>query len=471
MARPLGVVAVTFGWLGWLTLSPAFGFPSLATAAMFNRVLAPGEDPGFWLGWALLLIGLIGAATVYLTAIDWGLVRPGIASGTVYGALCWLFVGAVIMPILGLAVPAPAPAVPGPPSPPDPMRGSFMMLHLGITAPITGLIGWLIFGVVVGSTAGSRATDPSARRLVPSWSGRPRVSAGLLSAVVASAIAVFALVAAGWVAGRFALPWTGSPPAAAEPSSASVPALPEGAVFVSIVELPQAAGATLGPHAHVPGFAWSLDGVETINFHDGTTLRVGPGEAGFMGAQAVHSHVNADDLLPAGALALAIVALAALIGVFASRPQLPRAPLLLVALVLLGAAGAVGTWNPWSNDWLFISVRPEAARGAPMPLPTASRVYESPNLSQLPPGPYQEAVEEITVAPNGQVEDLGSAGAAVLLVLDGRIEVQSAGDSSITIATREATLLQSDAPVVVSNPLDRPARLLRFAVTSEASLR
>jgi hypothetical protein len=280
---------------------------------------------------------------------------------------------------------------------------------------------------------------------------------------------MLAMVAAGWVAGRLVIPWPGSPVGAAEPYSGPVEALPEGAVFVSIIELPQAAGATLGPHAHVPGFAWSLDGVETINFHDGSTLRVDPEEAGFMGADAVHSHVNADDRLPAGALAVAIVALAGLACVVAHRPEQSAGRLVSVVLGLLIVAGVVGTWNPWSNDWLFISARPEAARGGAMPLPTASRVYESPGLSSLPPGPYLETIEEVTVEPDADPVEIGSAGAEVLLVLDGRIEVQPDGGSPTAIGSREGTLVQSGSSVVVSNPGERPARLLEFIVMPTAS--
>lgn len=92
-------------------------------------------------------------------------------------------------------------------------------------------------------------------------------------------------------------------------------------------------------------------------------------------------------------------------------------------------------------------------------------MYESPDLGALPPGPYVETLEEITVAPGVVAADVGSAGAAVLLVLDGRVEVQPAGGSSIQIGARGATLLQPGASVRVTNAGDRPAHLLKFAVT------
>jgi quercetin dioxygenase-like cupin family protein len=244
-----------------------------------------------------------------------------------------------------------------------------------------------------------------------------------------------------------------------------VKGLPQGADFFSMLELPQAPGAVLGPHAHVAGFAYSLHGVETLTFDDGRTIRVGPGEAGFMGAQAAHSHLNADGRVPAAAVALLIVALAGVVSLIWFRPPRRDGRLLPVALVLLIAAGALGTWNPWYNDWLFLSVRPVAARGAPMPIPTASRLYESPDLGALPPGPYVETLEEITVAPGAAAMEVGSVRAAVLLVLAGQVDVQPAGGSSVQIGIRAATLLQPGASVQLTSAGDRPAHVLRFAVT------
>ena len=132
--------------------------------------------------------------------------------------------------------------------------------------------------------------------------------------------------------------------------------------------------------------------------------------------------------------------------------------------MLLLATGALGTLNPWSNDWVFISVRSVTNRGAPMPLPTASRVFESPDLGALP-GTYVQTLDEITLAPGGAAADVGSIGAAVLLALDGRVDVQPAGGSSTQIGAREATVLQPGAQVRLANAGDRPAHLLRLELT------
>jgi Cupin domain. len=360
------------------------------------------------------------------------------------------------MPLLGLAFPSATATASAALNPPDPMHGSFMMLHLGVGAPIAALVAWLMFGAVLGATAGSRSRDPSLRD--------PRTRRML---VLGAAISIVVLLAVGLVGLRLNTPpadssLTATRTLATEPAQA----LPKGADYFSILELAQTPSAALGPHAHpYAGFAYSLKGVATIAFDDGPTIRVGPGDVGFIGTQAAHTHSNADDRVPSAALALLIVALAAAVCLIWLRPARRDGRLLPIALVLLIAAGALGTLDPGSNDWLFLSVRAVSGRGAAMPLPTASRIYESPDLGALAPGPYVQTLEEITVAPGAEAADAGSAGAAVLIVLDGRVEVRSAGGSSIQIGARASTLLQPGASVRIINAGDRPAHLLKFAVT------
>jgi len=157
--------------------------------------------------------------------------------------------------------------------------------------------------------------------------------------------------------------------------------LPAGTDYFSVLELTQPPGATLGPHAHpYAGFADSVRGVATIDFGGGQTIRVTPDDVGFIGTQAAHSHRNTDDQVPSALLALLIVGLAVAVGLIWFRPGRRSARLLVVALILLIAAGTLGAMNPWSNDWLFLSVRAVSQRGGPMPLPTTSRLYESSDL-------------------------------------------------------------------------------------------
>lgn len=440
MGRGFAALAAIAVWLGWFSICPAFGLPSLGPAAMFNRVLAPRADASFLLGWALVFIGLAIAALVYFAAVERRLLRPGIASGLAYGVVGWLVAGAIVMPILGLADPI---AVPPPPAPPEPMHGSFMMLHLGLGAPLASLFAWLMFGTVLGAGADWRPAYPVRR-----WA---------LLFGVAAAVAVLVGVAR-------ALP--NVPPASSEGTatralgSGRVDTLPDGPLFISVFRLPQAAGATLGPHAHVPGFACTLRGVATMSFADAPTMRVAAGEAGFMAAQQVHTHLNTDDRLAASVLGILLVAGGVVVAVLGARRD---RRLMSAALAVLIVVGGMAVWNPWSNDWFFVSVRPAAGRGGPMPLPTASRTYESPDLVGLPTGPYVETVDELTVAP-GSAVSIAAVGASLILVLDGQAVITPSGQAGATIGIHQATLVQPGSSVQVAAAGNRPARLLQFTV-------
>lgn len=467
MRRVFGALAAIVAWVGWLTVSPALGFPTLATAAMFNRVLVPREDPGFWLGWALLLIGLSSAALLYVVASDRGRLRPSIASGIVYGAICWLIAGAIVMPLLGLALPAAQSAAPPPGAaapPPDPMQGSFMMLNLGPGAPIAALVAWFLFGAVIGATSHLAASSPQVRQRVTAFMAGPddprRRSALALAGGAAVVLMVVAIVLIASLSARPALPTATS---ARTLASGPVEALPPGADFVSVIELAQASGATLGPHAHVAGFAYAINGVETLQFGESGSIRVAPGEGGFMGTQQGHLHANVDDRLSAALLAVLIVGAAATVCLTQIGPTRRAGRLPPAALAVLIAAGAIGIWSPWSNDWLFIAIRPAAARGAAMPLPTASRVYESPDIGELPPGPYVATLQEIVVAPGATPFEVASTGAVVVLVLDGTVGLESA-DGSSQIGAGAATLVRTGSSVRITTTEQRLAHVLTFGV-------
>jgi hypothetical protein len=145
-------------WLGWLAVAPAVGFPTLGAAALINRDVASDENPGFWLGWLILVLGLVAAVGVYLV-IAGRLPKAGIGAGLLYGIGLWLVAGAVVMPILAWAEPAtppPPPLPPGvnpPPLPPNPMHPSFMMLDLSAWAPVCAAVAWLLFGAILGATS------------------------------------------------------------------------------------------------------------------------------------------------------------------------------------------------------------------------------------------------------------------------------------------------------------------------------
>lgn len=463
--QPLGVVGAIVVWLGWFQVAPALGFPTIGPAAMLNRVFLPKSDPGVWLGWVLMVLGLLAVAGLYALAAARGWIQAGAFSGLGFGVAAWAIAGMVVMVIIGrISPPAPAPpAPPGPPLPttPDPMHATFLMLHLGWLAPVDALVAWLLFGALVGAPSVSieQATTGSAARSQAVTGVTP--AGGLLVLIVA-------LIAGGWIAvSHSALAQAPTRAQSRVLATGPAKALPSGALFVSVIELPQAPGARLGPHAHVPGFAYVLRGRESISFTDQGTMDLEAGQGGFTGALAVHEHEN-PDRVPAAALAAGLVA----VGVALSAASLTRAAATRGAVVALSAlllvAGAVALWNPWANGWFFIGVRPATARGGVMPLPNASRVYESPDLQGLSAGPYTETLRIITVPAGGQIIVEQEPGPETFLVLSGRGAIRVNRDRPLSLETSQAALAQQGATVRFSNSGDETLSLLSFSVVGSA---
>jgi quercetin dioxygenase-like cupin family protein len=131
---------------------------------------------------------------------------------------------------------------------------------------------------------------------------------------------------------------------------------------------------------------------------------------------------------------------------------------------VLIVAGAVALWDPWANDWYFIGVRPEAVRGGVMPLPNASRVYESPRLEGLSAGPYTETMRIITVPARGRTSGEQEPGTEAFLVLSGQGAIQVNADPPISLGTSETVLAQQGDSVRISNPAEQALSLLSFSV-------
>jgi mannose-6-phosphate isomerase-like protein (cupin superfamily) len=461
LVRLLGVISAVVAWLGWFEIAPALGFPTIGPAAMLNRVIVPESNPGVWQGWLVMVLGLVLVAAVFAlaTAREW--IPSGPMSGVLFGLAAWAVAGMVLMVILGRISP-PAPAPPAPPGPalpttPDPMHATFLMLHLGGLAPVEALLAWLLFGAVIGSTfdsiepagAWAAARSPGGAGLV--------LSVGLL-------ILLAGLMAAGWILKNDTAGAQGSTDVGRQVlASGPAEALPDGAVFVSIIELPQAPGAKLGPHAHVPGFAYVRRGREVISFPLRPTLELDPGEGGFMSALAIHSHENRNRV-PAAALAVLLLAIGLALAIVSLLKITPRRPVMAALSGLLLVAGAVALWDPWVNDWYFIAVRPASARGGAMPLPDASRVYESPDLDALSAGPYTEKLQVIILPVGGQTSVDHEPGPETFLVLSGEGTIQMNGDVPTPLGKSQAVLAQQGASVRLSNPGGDSLSVLSFSV-------
>jgi hypothetical protein len=464
-AGGLGAIAAIVAWLGWFQIAPALGFPTIGPAAMLNRVFLPHSDPGVWIGWILLVLLLALAAGLYWMLDGRGLFQGRPLFGLLFGVAAWAIAGLIVMPIIGhISGPAPTPPPPpGPPIPttPDPMHATFMMLHLGVLAPLEALLAWLLFGAALGAALAAGTDDERVTE-----AGAPVVLAAAL--VFASMLFADGIEAQEAEAARTDQQVRTSP-AARVLATGTARALPPGNDFMSVIELPQAAGATLGPHGHIPGFAYVLGGEEAIAFAGGPTNRIGEGQGGFMGALAVHSHENRRGQLPAGMLSVGLLVLGLGLVLTGATRWPGRRTTVATLTVLLIAGGALALWNPWANDWYFIGVRPASTRRGVMPLPNATRVYESADLRGHSPGPYTEKLEVITVPAGSRWTVPREPGAEMLLALNGGARVQINGGQPILLGPHQAAMAQQGEAVSLSNPGKSMLDVLSFSVTPAAS--
>ena len=402
MRRVLVGTAAVVASLGWLQLAPAFGFPVTAPAATLDRMLGAHREAGP-AGWALLLLGEAVLVAGYLLVVEprtRGLVAP-----LAYALGAWLLSGAVLMPVIGL--------IQGSPPITDPMRATFFMLNLGPGAAVESLVAWLLFGAVL---AAARPLDMSPRDFF----------------LTSGAVALAAVVA-------FAIPAIVMKTNESHVVEGSVAALPTGPVFISVLELPQPAGAVLAPHApHIPGFVLDVWGTATMAI-GGTTVDVHPGDAVFLANQLRHDHENRAAVPAAIVLAVLLVGLtvALLAGLWRRR-----AVVVLAALLVLGV---VATIDPLMNDWYFVGVRPASQHGGLMLVPAAHRTFESENLTGLAAGSYTERLTYRWLASG---ESAGITGPAAIVVLDGQGSVTVGGGTTSLSAQSGVTIADgADATV------------------------
>jgi hypothetical protein len=402
MRRSLVALTAVAAMLGWSQLAPAFGFPVIAPAGMLDRIFGASREAGP-VGWVLLLLGLAVFVAVYFLVVERRTRGP--IAPIAFGIGAWLVSGAVIMPVVA--------QLQGTTAASDPMHAEFFMLNLGVGAAAESLIGWLIFGAVLA--AGVMVTV-SARTFV-------------LAAGAAALAAAVALVSPGLIAQG----------ASGKVVEGHLAALPSAPVFISVLELPQPAGAVLGPHSHIAGFVVDIAGTATMVI-SGNVVDIGAGDAAFTGDQLPHDHENRAAVPFAIALAVIVVGLAIALGALPGRGQ--GVPLMVALLV----AGTVATVNPFMNDWFFIGVRQASARGAVMQVPAAHRTYESANLTGLATGPY---VERLTDRGLASGESVRVAGPAAIVVLVGRASVVMDGATAV-LSARAGTTIAGGADAVVT---------------------
>lgn len=248
-----------------------------------------------------------------------------------------------------------------------------------------------------------------------------------------------------------------------------VKALPAGKVFEAILEFRQLPGSDFGPHAHVPGILYTLHGTATISYPGAAPLSVGPGEAAFIPALAVHTHQNLDGRIGAGAIAIGLVVLVILLCA-ATWLRGGRRRVAIAALsVLLIAGGTLPVIGATSNDYYLLAVRSPSEHDRPMPRPDGRVAFLSPDLNPIPAAPYVETLSAITVPPGMRYDAPNVAGPQTVIAVAG------SGDANIGNQTQKlggggADMAQTGQTLAIVNTGSDALQVLDFAVTSLAAM-
>ena len=99
-----------------------------------------------------------------------------------------------------------------------------------------------------------------------------------------------------------------------------------------------------------------------------------------------------------------------------------------------------------------------------MPLPNASRVYESPDLEGVSPGPYTENLELITVPSGGRFTVAEEPGPETFVVLSGQGAVSLDGRPATSLGRSDAALAQQGTSVQISNTSEETLSVLSFSL-------
>ncbi len=145
LAGLLGTAAMT----ALMYAAPMMGMPKMDIATVLGTMFLASPGPAFWLGMMIhFTMGTVLFPAIYRFAL-----QPhnssGTGSGALFGLILWAAANFMVMPMMGAIHPAvksgmmPAPG--------------FLMLHLGVMAPVGSLMGHLVYGTLLGKLAGQKA--------------------------------------------------------------------------------------------------------------------------------------------------------------------------------------------------------------------------------------------------------------------------------------------------------------------------
>jgi Fibronectin type III domain len=241
--------------------------------------------------------------------------------------------------------------------------------------------------------------------------------------------------------------------------------LPAGGIFISILESRQLPGADFGPHSHIPAIIYTRQGISAISLPGAATRSVGPGEAAFIPALAVHTHQNPEGRIGAGAVAVGLVVVVILLCAATWLRGGRRRVVIAVLLLLLIAGGTLPLIGATTNDYYLIAVRPDAQRGLPMPRPDGRNIYASPDMDPMPAAPYIETLSAITVPPGARYDAPDLPGPVMIIGAKGTASVQI-GNETTQLSDVVAAFAQTGQTLAIVNSGSDTLKVLDFAVTS-----
>lgn len=247
-----------------------------------------------------------------------------------------------------------------------------------------------------------------------------------------------------------------------------VKALPVGKIFVNILEFRQLPGVDFGPHAHIPAFVYTLHGTSTISFPGAAARSVGPGDAAFIPALAVHTHQNVDGRIGAGAIAIGLIVVVILLCAATWMHGGLRRVTIAVLSLLLIAGGALPLIGPTADDYYLIAVRPESQRALPMPRPDGRVIYSSPDVDPVPAAPYIETLSAITVPAGARYDAPDAPGPEMIIVAEGTAAVH-VGAGTTQLGGGGAAFAQTGQTFAIVNSGSNTLQVVDFGVTSLAA--
>lgn len=190
-------------------------------------------------------------------------------------------------------------------------------------------------------------------------------------------------------------------------------ALPSGTLYINFLAVPQPPASPI-THAHVPGFVYAVVGTHQLAIQGGETKDIKPGEAGFIGADVAHSHVN---------------------------------------------PGSTPT------EWYFVALRPVGGRTAAPLFPGQTVLFETADVPQLTAGKYVEQLNLVALEKSGQTAAHKHGGIETIVVLEGTVQVRVAGAQPVTLTKGKGLYIAANTPLQAINTGEGAAKFLAFFVT------